>query len=85
MMQRGDPPFRDIPSAHVSANDRGLFHADNFTPEVFNKLLQKLGLEWCAECNDFHEIAGGSSATRSDSYAASRGVDELSPGPGPGP
>lgn len=82
-MQRPDPPHMDVSAHHVGAPQsvHAPFPADNIVEKVM-KLASKLGLQWCQDCSDWHDIAGGSSATRVDSYVGMRTSDSM-PGSDP--
>lgn len=64
-MRRGDPPFAEIGQHHVGASEsvHAPYPADDTAAKV-NALAVKLKLQWCAQCQDFHEIAGGSEKAR---------------------
>lgn len=70
---RPDPPSIEVGAHHVGAPQSphappGTVdpHDQHDMPRKVRLLAAKLGLEWCVDCGDWHEIAGGSSATRSE-------------------
>lgn len=76
-MDERDPhgrPFYEVDGNHIGSEPE-MFHGDIFNAEVFSALLDKLGMKWCEQHHMIEEIAGGSSATRTESYSGMRTSD----------
>lgn len=59
-----DYPSQDIVSHHVGAPGSphmpgSGIEQDRDMPRKVRMLAAKFGLEWCVQCGDWHEIAGG--------------------------
>lgn len=84
MQRRPDPPYLEMGQHHVGPPDsvHAPYPADDLSAKV-NALAAMLKLQWCAQCQTYHEIAGGSEKAR-DNYAGMRQSDSMAGSDPPG-